>query len=476
MSRGCSNERTTMHEVAWSSSPNDLWNLFHLRPITIRFIYCDEDYWGSDAIKWESVRTRRKKFRRLAEKGVIDMPRRTEKYEGPDAEREAVRSRRSKNAPKVGEAALAHMVSEADRQRLHKQLDQLIDDANLPPDVIKQIRIKKISTWQMGYKDGDNEAQSHPLVGLQLEAEPRKFQPQWPPIAPVALEKPLKRKEAAKPPSGVETTVIPPDLQYPFVDERALDVFYQICAVAKPENIVQLGDALDMTAYSRFIDSKIYAETTQQALVDTLKFFAALRRLVPAAKIVYLEGNHEQRLPKDILGNHRHNYSLRSADNLDGDPLLSIPSMLGLKSVGVEYLPGYPNNRYWVNDRLQIVHGTKTGRNEAKRVLTSEKVSTIYGHTHRLNHEVETINHRSGAEYRHSYGAGCLSRLDTQVPSTNSGYDLSGNPIGGHHENWQHGFLVVTHDNDNFFVEQVLIDTFNGYKTLFRGRVYEPRV
>lgn len=139
----------------------------------------------------------------------------------------------------------------------------------------------------------------------------------------------------------------------------------------------------------------------------------------------------------------------------------------------IEFIPGYPNNRYWINDQLQIIHGSTTGRNESKRVNFSEKISTIHGHTHRLGHDYQTINQRNGGQYRRVQNAGTLSRIDTHVPSTNAGYDLKGVPIGGHHENWQQGFCIVTHNESQFFVEEISIDTFNNYQALFRGKLYE---
>lgn len=391
-------------------------------------------------------------------------------YLGAENERERVKKQRQRVAPKTGGAALKLVALQVAEE--HLRYYEALQEALAEHGSVDKARF---SEYQMGYKDSDGEAQALDLHSQRFEVT-FENEPLWKPIAPVELRSPLLRKpEKGKNPGEVFTTVICPDLQLPFVDPKALEVFYQVLSSLDVDNIVQLGDALDLTAYSRFMDSEIYADATQQALFQGLEFFRNLRKLAPAAKITYLEGNHEARLPKDILLNHRKNFALRPADDPEGDPLLSVPRMLGLGSVDVEYLSGYPNNRYWINDSLQIIHGSTTGRNESKRVNFQERISTIFGHTHRLGHDKQTINARASGAYRISQNAGTLSRIDTHVPSTKTGYDLRGAPIGGHSENWQHGFIIITHDDKGWFaIEEVAIDTFNDYKTMYRGKLYEP--
>jgi len=455
-----------MYEMAWKDSLRDRWILANRPPSEIRFIYCDVAYWGEYALSWESIRQYRKSKRESIR--LLVGTELTPEYGNPENERERVKKQRQRVAPKTGGAALKLMAFSVPEEHLkyHEALQEALKEHG-------SVDKARFSEYQMGYKDADGEAQALDLKSHRFEV---KFdhEPLWAPIAPVELKRPLLRKpEKAKNPSEFSTTIVCSDLQIPFADEQALSVFYQIVAELKPDNIVQLGDALDLTAYSRFMDSEIYANATQDALFQGLEFFRNLRKLAPSSRITYLEGNHEVRLPKHILMNHKTNFNLRPADEPDGDPLLSVPRMLGLKSVDVEYVSGYPNNRYWINDKLQIIHGATTGKSESKRVNFQEKISTIFGHTHRLGHDKQTINTRDNGEYRVTQNAGTLSRIDTHVPSTKTGYDLSGTPVGGHHENWQQGFCIVTHNENQFFIEEVSIDTFNGYRALFRGRLYE---
>jgi hypothetical protein len=389
-------------------------------------------------------------------------------YENPETERERANARRKRVAPKVGEGLVQLTVPE-EHKYYHEQLQKALEEEG-------HLSKARFSDYQMGMKNADGEFESHDLRASKFEVKFDK-EPQWYPITPVALEKPLKRTyEKAKNPTDWQTTIVVPDVQMPCQDELALSVMLNICKTLKPDNIVQLGDLLDLTAHGRFVDSKgaEFANSTQEALQSSLRLFRELRLLAPSARIVYLEGNHEKRVPRDILTNHGHNLGIKPADDPNGYPLLSVPRMVGLESVDVEYMPGYPDNRYWINDNLQIIHGNITGRNESKRTLMSEKVSTIYGHSHRLGVERQTVNFRDGAITRGAWNAGTLSRIDKFVPGTHTGYGLDGNPVSQSYDNWQHGFLVVTHNDQDFFVEEVGINTFNDYQTLFRGKVYTP--
>lgn len=455
-----------MFDMAWAESLRDRWILANRPPTELRFIYCDTTFWGDDALSWESLRQYRKNKRdslRLL-MGTELIP----EYGNPENERERVKKQRRTLAPKTGGAALktTTIVIPIDTLAYHEELAEALEEHG-------DLSSARFSEWQSLTKNNDGEAEIHDLKGRRFEVK-FEHEPQWIPIQPVELKRPLLRKpEKARNPDEFSTTVVIPDLQIPFHDERAISVMYKIVGDLKPDNIVQLGDALDLTAYGRFVDSQIYADTTQEALFTGLEFFRNLRKISPSAQITMLAGNHEARLPKDILLNHRQNYGLRPADQPQGDPLLSVPRMMGLRSVDVEYLDGYPNNRYWINDQLQIIHGVTTGRNENKRVNFAEKISTIFGHSHRLGHHKETINERNKAEYRVVQNAGTLSRLDKHVPGIKTGYDLHGAPVEGSYDNWQHGFVVVTHNENQFFIEEVAIDTFGEYRALFRGRVYE---
>lgn len=453
-------EPEVLPEVQWQSSPEDWWCLDNLPRKDLEIIYPDKT--------WEGLRRTRSKLRKLAKQGKLHIMPSNPEYENPETERERANARRKRVAPKMGEGLIQLAIPE-EHKYYHEQLQKALEEEG-------HLSKARFSDYQMGMKNADGEFESHDLRAARFEVKFEK-EPQWFPITPVTLEKPLKRTyEKAKNPTDWQTTVVIPDIQMPCHDEKALSVLLNICKTLKPDNFVQLGDMLDLTAHGRFTNSNgaEFANSTDQALRQALGFLRELRTISPHARIVYMEGNHEQRVPRDILNNHQHNHGIRPADDPEGYPLVSVPRMVGLSAVDAEYMAGYPDNRFWINDNLQIIHGNITGRNENKRTLMSEKVSTIYGHSHRLGVERQTVNFRDGALVRKAWNAGTLSRTDKYVPGYHTGYGLDGNPVSQSHENWQQGFLVVTHNDQSFFIEEVEINQFSDYQTLFRGKVYTP--
>lgn len=444
---------------------DDLHNLLYLPPADLRIIYPNN---------WESLRAKRKLYRRKVKKGEIMAPRRSEEYPGPHIEKGRAADRRRKLAPKTGETALQSLLSLEDRKRLHDQLDELLDSYNLDADTVDKLGIKKISHWEMGYKDGDGEAQSHPLYGITLEADPRKFEPQWPVVNRVESVRLLKKEKLSQP--EFKTCMIFPDVQIPFHDEDAIDVALGVMRDIKPDKVVFLGDLLDLSAWGRFIQQKEFAFATQEAVNTAHKLLATIRKMVPTAEIQVMAGNHEERLPNQLLQNAKEAYGLKRADDPEGWPVLSVPYLCAFDTLDIDYIPGYPANRLWLNKNLQIRHGSRTQKKGVgvRRTSAAEKVSTIQGHDHRLSSFITTINTFEGGQQIHTYGSGCLCRLDGHVPSAWSGRDLEGVPVT-QYEDWSQAFVIASYDDDNFHVEQVPINTFNGYQTLFRGKIYRPR-
>ena len=128
----------------------------------------------------------------------------------------------------------------------------------------------------------------------------------------------------------------------PFHDRNALDVAFQITRQFQPDTIVINGDWLDMSEWSdKFTREPEFFFTTQPALFETHFWLQKLRRTNPNARIVYIEGNHEVRLRNSIVN---HLASLASFVSVSLESIGSLSTLLGLESLGIEYLGGYPNN------------------------------------------------------------------------------------------------------------------------------------
>lgn len=453
-----------MHNRRWVG--DDLWNLLYCTPKDLRIIYPGHS--------WESLRAKRKLYRKKVKRGEIMPPSRSEAYPGPEDERDRAKQRREALSKPLGQKALSEMISMEQRKKLHDQLDVLLDKANLPPETVDQIRIKKVSAWEMGYKDTEGEAQTHPLFGIQLEADPVKFTPEWPVVTRVESVK-LPRREV-EPKGDARKAVILSDLQYPYADEKAVEVALQIVRDVKPDKVVLVGDMLDLAAWGKYEQRPEFAAQTQAAVIQAHQLLATLRKLCPAAEIAVLEGNHDARMEKSLLANARQAFGLRRADALDGWPVMSVPYLTAMDDLDVNYVSGYPANRFWLNDNLQIRHGqrVRSGGSTAKLVADDERVSTIFGHVHRIETHYKTTQVRSGGRTNAAYAIGCLCRIDGSVPSVKNGYDLSGRPVENF-EDWQQAIAVVDYEEGNapFNVTPIYINTFNNYQAVYNGKRYE---
>jgi predicted phosphodiesterase len=363
--------------------------------------------------------------------------------------------------------------------RAGKLLD-LLDkyDVSLDDVAIEKIRI---SEWQSLTKDADGEAQIHDLKGAALVLSPAwETGPQWPVVdrAPITVNLP----KAPKLRKGKwRTCVVLPDVQIgyrrdiadakldPFHDEAAMSAALRVVKKADPDLVVHLGDFLDLAPMGTFEIEAGFALTVQPAIDRAYRFLCEVQAAAPNAKQVLLEGNHDRRLQKMIVRNALSAFGIQRAEKPDEWPVLSVPYLLRLDELGVEYVGGYPAGIFWINERLAAIHGHKvrSSGSTAQAVVDDERVSVIFGHVHRRESQDRTCRVRDGARVRTAFTPGCLCRIDGTVPSTKGSTDAMGRPIPTA-ENWQQGCAVVTYqDGDNdFAIEPVLI---HDGRCIFRG-------
>jgi hypothetical protein len=355
-------------------------------------------------------------------------------------------------------------------------------------DLTTVARVKTIKAWQGFQKGEDGEPQVVDLYGMEF-VPTFADGPQWPVIQPgpaVKLPlnpvKPVKVAKKAKSANGWKTAVIYPDMQMgyyrgadglkPTHDEWALDIAHRVTADLRPDVVVFNGDNADFPELSRYRHSPAWQQTTQPTIDRCTRLNAEVRDAAGDAEVFWLEGNHELRLSNFIIDNAGAAFGLRKGEAPESWPVLSLPHLTHMDKYGVTYLPGYPANVHWLNDRLRVIHGNRVKSNgsTAHLYLNDSKVSTIYGHVHRREWAEKTRQDRDGAKTILAASGGCLALRDGAVPSTNGGMDLDGRPIESA-ENWQAGFIVVTYQEGDapFSIEMVAI---HDNRALFRGNEY----
>ena len=347
-------------------------------------------------------------------------------------------------------------------------------------------QIQRVSLYQSLTKNEEGEAEIHDLAGVQFKFSPKwESGPEWPVVQQGPAIKLPTPKVTKKKATGFKTCVVPPDIQIGYYrnregnleathDEKALDICIKVVEELQPEVIALVGDNLDLPEMGKYVTYPAYAQTTQASIDRATLFCAQLRAAAPEAKIIWLAGNHEERMPKYLVQNAGAAYGLRKGNTPDSWPVLSVPYLCRMDEFGIEYRPGYPASDYWVNEKLRIIHGdrVKSSGSTAHIYLNNEKTSVIYGHIHRIETAFKTREDFDGPRTIMAASPGCLARIDGAIPSTKGGVDLDGRPLT-RHENWQQGLGIVRYEDDGQHrFSYDVIPIYNGWG-MYQGKEYQ---
>lgn len=311
-------------------------------------------------------------------------------------------------------------------------------------------------------------------ITAQLEA--KQLSPvSFPAVSPVRVELPkttgLHRVSAPK--GNLKQCLVVPDSQNGFTrkqdgtlapihDPKCWELVHQLNRHIQPKTIVLLGDMLDFCELGRYPHTPDHQYTLQATLDDFAVTLGQLRVDNPNAQIVYLEGNHEARFQKAIIDNLKSAYGLKRANTVSNESVFSVPYLLGLEELNIDYRASYPDGSFWLNEKLEFIHGDivrQGGGETAKAVLKDANHSVCYGHIHRFEHKCYTVHKRSGvSEVRHAFSPGTIARIDGAVPAQSKRND------------WQQGLAVVDYTDSDFWVDMLPI---NGYSVMYRGSVFE---
>lgn len=317
----------------------------------------------------------------------------------------------------------------------------------------------------------------------------------WPPIqqAKPTVIKPAEYKEKQATKNGFKLFVFVPDPQIgyrkyedgtldPFHDEAAIDVHFQLLAYMEKrygvDEIVHLGDYLDLPTMGKYAQEEMFAHTVQPALDYGHALLAKQRATCPSAKITLIEGNHDCRMQKYVTMNAMASKGIKRAGATPEDwPVMSIPFLLRLNEINVNYVGGYPAGEYWITPHLRAVHGTTVrsgGSTASAYVNKNPHVSTVFGHAHRQEMQYKTVANGDGPIRSVSASPGCLCRVDGAVPSYGSGLNDQGRPLK-HWEDWQQGIMIGwVHEDDGHFTLQP-IHIMDG-EAIYEGKEFKATV
>jgi len=229
---------------------------------------------------------------------------------------------------------------------------------------------------------------------------------------------PISRAETYKPyclPNTLKSILVLSDIHIPYHDNKALRIALEQAKKQKPEAIILLGDVIDMYMLSHFCKTPTKRSFPNE-VKDTIEFLQHLRNNHKQAKILWVNGNHEERLFKFVQ---------TKSPELIGLDCLSMASLFNLEKLRIEYV-----TKPIVYNDLLLIHGSEiSGKcspvNPARSAYQKTLNRVIVGHHHRTSTHTEVSWQGKRIE---SHSVGCLCELTPEYSRINK---------------WNHGFMTI---------------------------------
>lgn len=236
-----------------------------------------------------------------------------------------------------------------------------------------------------------------------------------------------------------EKLILLNDIHIPFEDKQTLQSVYSGIKYTKPDTIILGGDIVDFYSISRFDKDPQRRLRLETEIEPTKEFLANLRKIAPNSKIIYLEGNHEERLQKYI--NH-------NAPELAWVKALQLERILNLEEYGIKYV-----KKRWIEYKGVIYShmdkANKYGGYTAKNIGVDLSNSVVHTHSHKVGH-VQVAD-------RHFYDNGCLCEMQADY--------LTGPSM------WGQAIMMVDYVGKDIYFTQIPIQD---HKFLLDGRLFTP--
>jgi predicted phosphodiesterase len=219
------------------------------------------------------------------------------------------------------------------------------------------------------------------------------------------------------------------DIHFPIHDPAALDAALRYGLEHDPTVILLDGDIADLSEFSTHEQS--LANYVKEEMFMLAEFFDALREMFPKARIIWKEGNHEERFLKYLL---RKAPELLATDCFD---LLSFIRFITGREDATHRVEWISEKRIIRAGKLAFLHGHEFrgggGVNPARWLYLRTGENAICGHFHRTSEHSEPS---LSGEQRGAWSTGCLCHLS---------------PDYLRHNKWNHGFAWVEVDKGGHF-------------------------
>jgi len=221
------------------------------------------------------------------------------------------------------------------------------------------------------------------------------------------------------------------DIHFPFQEDKYLNFCFDTIKQTQPDIVVVNGDLLDFPSLSKYV---ISPEIDRIKLTDQLnlgwQFFSDLRKIVPEARIIFIEGNHEFRFRSYVLRLAPHLYEY-----------VDLRRDLGLDELNVEFIETKKLASKWTDtfikiDDIVIGHFDTVSNSVVPAGMT---IRNIMQKKIKSNNVVQSHCHRGAIIWdTDEFG---LKRFGIECPC------LCKPPFYSGTFNWQNGFLIIEKQN-----------------------------
>jgi len=250
------------------------------------------------------------------------------------------------------------------------------------------------------------------------------------------------------PPSGiVKRVVVAGDFHIPHHSDQAIQLLENFLKDYQPDVFVINGDFLDCPQISKY--ARVPGGTTlEQDINLAYSYLSDFRRILPKAKIYYLEGNHEFRIRSYLIA--------RAPELYDA---YYLRDKLCLKQLNIEWVGTKEEAARWTDTYIQvgdlhIGHWDRVNQKSgytASNLIERMGVSVIQSHVHRFAHVTKRL---LGGRLLEGVEIGCMCDL---------------NPTYGSFQNWQTGWTCVEFTESEYHIKPVLV---KNYECIVNGKKY----
>jgi predicted phosphodiesterase len=209
---------------------------------------------------------------------------------------------------------------------------------------------------------------------------------------------------------GCERILVLPDIHVPYHTRSAIELAIAEGKRRNVDGILLSGDQVDFHTLSRFErDPEARDFAGERAIM--VQLLGYLRQEFPDARIIYKEGNHDERL---------RSYIVTKAPELYGIAELRLEKLFDFERLGIEHVG---EKRTVMLGGLSALHGHEFHKgfappvNPARGAYLKAKVSVLIGHHHKTSEHTETSLDGSIVT---TWSMGCLSDLRPPYAPYNS--------------------------------------------------------